>query len=143
MPRVNLSGVATSFEILPEGKFPANFTRFKNGVSKNKNLTVSLEFTLSPEARVMRADTGVEESLGGRKAFRTFAFTDNALWAFKKTLIQLGVPSDDPRLEDNSGIDTDEILAEYIGADVTLDITRTEYEGKPSNNVEIVDDLSW
>lgn len=140
MPVVNLEGVSTGFDLLPEGKFPANFTRFKNGKSKANNLTVSLEFTLATGAEAMLPDGSVK-NLAGSKAFRTFAFTDNALWAFKKCLIQLGMPSDDPRLE--SQLNSDEVLAELIGAEVTLAVTVSEWEGKPSNNVDIVDDLSW
>jgi hypothetical protein len=140
MPVVNLEGVSTGFEVLPEGKFRAVFARFKNGVSKARNATVSVEFVINDGEGVELPD-GTFKNLGGSKAFRTFAFTDNSLWAFKKALIQLGMPSDDPRL--NTVIDSDEVLGELVGAEVMLAVTAAEYDGKPSNNVEIVDDLSW
>lgn len=140
MPIIDLEGVSTGFELLPPGKYRANFTAFKNGVSKAKNPTVSVAFTIQEGEGVDLPD-GTFKNLGGSKAFRNFAFTDKSLWAFKKSLIQLGMASDDPRL--NARIDSDEVLSELVGAEVVLAVTVGEYEDKPTNNVEIVDDLSW
>lgn len=133
MPLVNLAGVGTGFAVLPEMQCDAVFTGFKNGISKNRNPRVSCEFTLGESAG----------EHAGSKAFTNYTFTEAALWAFKKAVIQMGIPADDPRLEDPSGIDSDELLSEVMGCSVRLNITRGEYEGKANNQVEIIDDLSW
>lgn len=139
MPRVALAGVGTGFSLLPTGQAGAVFTKYTNGTARTtKNPKVNLEFTFK------EGEALGDESVGGRKAFINFTFTENSLWAFKKGLIQLGITPDDPRLEDPEGIDSDEVLSEVMGAEVIIAVgLRDGDDGKTYNNFEIVDDLSW
>lgn len=132
MPKVNLKGVSTSFELLPDGDYTAIFTKFTNGKTAKNDDKVSHEFTIV-----------TPEELKGRKAFRTFTLTENALWAWKGEAVAMGA---DPEALESEDVDTDEVLTELLNNDMNLRISHHADPNDPKkiyNDVSVVADNSW
>lgn len=132
MPKVNLKGVSTGFELLPDGDYKAIFTKFTNGKTAKGDDKVSHEFTITEP-----------DELKGRKAFRTFTLTDSALWAWKSEAVAMGA---DPEALESEEVDTDDILSELVNNDMSLRISHHADPSDPNkvyNDVNVVADNSW
>jgi hypothetical protein len=127
---VNLEGVKTTLELVPDGVYPARFTKRTFGQSKTKNPKVDLEFIFDPEAG---------EGAAGRKAFVTCSLQTQALFKIKKTLIEMG--ADPESLE--GPIDLEKELDDLIGASATIRVGHHEYNDTDHNDFDVVSNDSW
>jgi hypothetical protein len=127
---VNLAGIKTTLELLPDGTFPARLTKSTAGKSKANNNKISLEFTFEPEAG---------EEIGGRKAYVEVALTDNALWKVKRTLIDLGY---DPDLLEGP-VNVKEAFETLLGADAVIRVGHHEYQNNIHNDFYVISPDSW
>lgn len=109
------------FEAFEAGTYNGKLTGYKFKTSKNNKPMVTLEFTLEGE-------------LEGRKVWDNFTLTPSALPYIKTALVALGVNPD----EFGASVDLTSIIGGCIGTPCTLEISRGEYNGKPTNNVERV-----
>lgn len=127
---VNLAGVRTTLEVIPDGKYPANFVGKKFAMSKTNNPKCTLEYTFTAEAG---------EEIAGRKAFVECSLQPQSLFKIKKAMIDMGM---DP--EDLEGqIDLDEALDAMIGAETTIRVGHHEWEGSTRNDYYVVSPDSW
>lgn len=122
--KINLKGVG-EFTPVDAGHYPATFTAYKFGKTKETaDDKVDVTFTLSDGAG----------EFAGRKQFRTFTFTEKALWAFKNFLVVLGHDIE----ELNEEIDPQVALQTKLGTEVVLLLDVKEYpagSGKMKNEV--------
>jgi len=114
-----MSGVSDSFEPIPDPQVDAVFTKFDITAAQSSGVPYAkLEFTVTtPEYK-------------GRKIWRNCSFDPKALWALKGALVAFGVPAETMETD----FDVEELLEEYIGSEVTLDISINEYT-KPDGSV--------
>lgn len=111
--RIDFTGVSSSgnFEALEEGNYSAKISSVKQDVSKAGNPMLTIEFTLTEPA--------------GRKMWRYFALTPNALWALKGFLedLEFDLPQD-------GEFDFDE--TELVGEEVILEIGQKPHYQDPN-----------
>lgn len=121
-----MKGVAVGFEPVPDGDYVAIFTAFKNGVTKNNDPLIRLQFTVN-----------TPEEHAGKKLFmqQTVIATGEKsnLHFLKKCLVDLGADPDDL----DGPIDTDVILNDLVGGEVTLKVGHREHNGQVYNDVNI------
>lgn len=119
--KVNLAGVSDSFEPVPEGIYEGALTGFKVAEAKSSpgQQYVSLEFTLA------------EGEFAGRKIWKNHSLQAQALWALKRTLLDLGADSEE--LEQD--FDLEELLDTLKGDSVQLEVGQRTYEGKIQNDL--------
>lgn len=127
---VNLEGVKTSLELIPDGTYPANLTKREFGMSKKDKPKVSLEFVLA-------ADAG--EEIAGRKAFVECSLQPQALFKVKKVMIDLGM---DPE-ELEGPVDLEAALEILLGADATIKVGHHEFNGAMHNDFYVISPDSW
>lgn len=129
MPVVNTKGVATGFEIIPDGTYPAVFTRYKNGKSAAQQDKATAIFTLK----------GPKE-MDGKTVPTDYSFVDDALWRWKGDMIKLGVPAS--ALE-NPQTNTDQVMDLVKGRECLIKVGHREWQGRIFNTVDIIDKDSW
>lgn len=105
--KISFQGVKTEFEPIPNGEYTCSFVSWKEGItgpnSKNPGEPkMDLSFAVT-------GDVEGEEEFKGRRLFRTVTFSPESLWAFKRTMANLGSTAD---WEDPEGIDVDAICRE-------------------------------
>lgn len=127
---VNLEGVKTSLEVIPDGIYPATFTKRTFGMSKANQPKLDLEFTFSGDAG---------EEVSGRKGFVTCSLQPQALFKVKKALVDLGVDPD----ELEGPIDLERAFDDLIGAEAAIRVGHHEYQGQDRNDFYIVSQDSW
>src|SRR5262245_40920114 len=110
---VDLAGVKTTLDIIPDGTYPARYTAVKAGKSKNNNDKFDLEFVLNTD----------DDEINGRKAFVQVTVTENSLWRVKKTLVDLGY---DPSALEGK-VNLNEAFEELLGADAVIKVGHHEY----------------
>jgi len=128
---VNLAGVKTTLEVIPDGTYPARFTEWKAANSKANQPKVTLISVFDQEAG---------EEVAGRKAFVECSLQPQALFKIKKSLIDMGADPDD--LEEN-GLDLEPILNGLIGNDHMVRVGHHEYNGALHNDFYIVPSDGW
>src|SRR3990167_4114796 len=104
MTEVNLEGIKTELEVLPAGEYEAIFNDYSVGQAQSGNTTVKTVFIVS------------DGEYSGRRLYRNFSLLPQALWAFKKFLVDLGVSPED--LEGRVVIE--EIMPEVLTAPVKI-----------------------
>lgn len=120
MPRINLAGVKTTFEAIPEGRYPAVFTGFKNKTNKNRDLMIVAEFTLK------------DDEYSGQKAWNNFNIDETGTRYFKLFLIAMGASEEVVE----GDFDSDEILPAFIGDPCELVIgPPSTYNGQERTNI--------
>jgi hypothetical protein len=135
VPKVNLAGVKTSFDLIPDGLYDGMFTAFENKKIKNGN----------NKGGDMVAHTYVITEDGewkGRKLFKNYPLTEAALWSWKGDAITLGADADALETE----IDTDDVLATVLNNSVKLKVSShadPNDDQKFYNDVSLVGDTSW
>lgn len=122
---VNLAGVKTKVEAIPDGAYQAVFTGKQFAMSKSNQPKVTTTWTFSAEAG---------EDVAGRKAFIEYSLQPQALWKLKRDLIRLGVDADS--LETN--IDIDELLEDLKGTEGTIHVGHHYYQGNLHNDFNVV-----
>jgi hypothetical protein len=127
---VQLEGVKTSLDVIPDGTYPANLTKRTFGMSKAKQPKVSLEFVFSSEAG---------EDIAGRKAFVEASLQPQALFKVKKILIDLGMDPDD--LE--GPVDLEAAFDDLMGAETTIKVGHHEYNNAEHNDFYVISPDSW
>ena len=127
---VNLAGIKTTLEVIPDGVYPARMTKCARGKSKANNDKYSLEFTFEQDAG---------EEISGRKAYVEVAVTDNTLWRVKRTLLDLGLEPDS--LE--GPVNLSEAFEACLGGDATIRVGHREYNGQERNDFFVVSPDSW
>jgi hypothetical protein len=140
MPRVSTKGISTGFAALPGGEYDANIFEHKEGTSKAGEDKHTVQWSVA------------EEGFEGRRLFSHYSLQAKALWKIKSDLLAIagpefeinGVPLADI-LEDEDGWDTTEVwdaVKEGIESGelmpARLKVTESEYNGKPSNDVEVI-----
>lgn len=133
--KVNLEGVKTNFEALPEGEYTVALEKWtekrakvKDGAKTSTSTNISLTL-----------DVVEPEQYQGRKLFKQINVADDGgnLWSLKRELIKMGVPAD--TLEEDD-LDTDTLFASVkTGGTFMVKASIRLYEGKEQNDVEIVD----
>lgn len=127
-PSVDFTGVTEGFEPIPDGKQPATLEAWewndtpKSSNAKTDDPTVALTFRIS------------DGEFEGRKMFRNYSMSRQALWAFKRALVRLGI---DPS-ELDGDIDLDEIMPDLVGAECVLKIGHHMWEGEARNDIKDV-----
>ena len=138
MAKINFQGVKTEFEPVPGGIYESKFHDYKFGLVKTGanqgQRSVNLQFAITEE--------GVWKN---RRLFRFCTFTQESLWAFKRTMSALGAEVD---WEDPEGIDDEEVCKSVKGAPCILVVSIRENEVEdpvtheikmvPQNNVDDV-----
>lgn len=121
MAVVDLTGIKTELELMPEDIYPATLSAWTyNAKSKSSNdPNVSLEFEVS------------QGEYEGRKLFRVQSLGAKSLWSFKRALIRLGTDPD----ELEGPIDLEDIMPPLVGAPCHLKVGQHEYDGEMRNNV--------
>lgn len=127
---VQLQGVKTSLELIPDGVYPANLTKRTFGMSKTNNPKVTLEFVFSGEAG---------EEIAGRKAFVECSLQSQALFKVKKVLIDLGMDPDD--LE--TGVDLEAAFDNLMGVEASIRVAHHEHQGAQHNDFYVQSPDSW
>lgn len=127
---VNLEGVKTSLEVIPDGTYPANLTKRSFGMSKANQPKVVLEFVFSEEAG---------EEIGGRKAFVECSLQPQALFKVKKVLVDLGMDPD----ELETAIDLEAAFDNLMGAEAQIRVGHHDWQGSPRNDFYVVSPDSW
>lgn len=129
---VNLAGVKTSFEPMPEDKYYSKFSGMEYreaGVGKAKD---AKDDYLSCEFTVTESIDGDGE-FAGRKLWSNKSLAVQSLWAYKVMMLALG--ADPESLEGK--IDTENDTKKFLGATVVLDVgVKTAPDGKPTNEVK-------
>ena len=94
--KIDFTGVSGggNFEPLPEGNYPAVITKASSGISQAGNPKLEFEFTLE----------------NGRKQWRHFALTPNAMWALKEFLEQMEFELPEGEFE----FDPEELVGERV-----------------------------
>lgn len=126
MPSINLAGVRTGFDLIPDGIYQAKLVGYKNGTAKSGNSIVTMEFDFIDD----------DEETKGRKAWVNFTLTDTSFFAIKRAFIDLGVDPDS--LEGN--VDTDEVLDGLVadGTEAWIKVGRHEYQGREHQDYTVV-----
>jgi len=119
--RVDLTGVSTTFEPLPQGYYQAVVEKCEQTLSKEKK---------TPMLRWVFNVTEPEE-FAGRKAFYNTMLVKNSLWVLKRLLIALGLGTEESLTGE---IEFDE--EDAIGLPCTLVVVPSEYEGKAGSQVD-------
>lgn len=127
---VDLEGVKTSLELVPDGTYPARLTKTTFGKSKVNQPKVSLEFVFNEDS---------PEEVAGRKAFVECSLQPQALFKVKKTLIDLGY--DPEALE--AKVDLEQAFEELAGADAMIKVGHHEYQETDHNDFYVVSPDSW
>lgn len=105
------------------GTYEATLTELKYGTSKAGQPKLDFVFTLT--------DSEVE----GRKAFTSKSLQPNAIWSTKEALVALGM---EPEALSGTDVDTDDITAQVVGNSCRVVLSRGEYNGKPTQQVDKV-----
>lgn len=129
---VNLEGVKTSLDVIPDGKYPAKFSKYTFGMSKANQPKVDLEY-------IFDNDGGDDNPAAGRKAFVNASLQPQALFKIKKILIDMG--TDPESLEGQ--VDLEQALAACVGADTMIKVGSHEFEGSTRNDFYVVSPDSW
>lgn len=135
MPRVDLKGVKTTFELVPDGDYEGMFTEFKNlkikgGDNKGKDM-VAHTYVITEDGEWK-----------GRKLFKNYPLTEAALWSWKGDAITMGADPEELETE----LDTDDVLRGLMNNSVKLRISNhadPNDENKFYNDVALVADNSW
>lgn len=126
--KVSTQGVATGFEPLPADIYRAALLKYIEKRSKAGFPAFNTEWTVISNA-------AGEDKYEGRKLFISGSLQAHALFTIKRIGVALGVGDD--VLEDPEGWDPAEILPDFYSNEVELLVTMSEYNGKPSNNVDV------
>lgn len=129
---VQLEGVKTSLEVIPDGKYPAKLTKHTFGVSKEKKPKVDCEF-------IFDSDGGDDNPAAGRKAFVGFSLQPQALFKIKRALIDMGMEPE----ELEGPVDIDAALSTLAGAEAMIRVTHHEWEGSTRNDFNVASPDSW
>lgn len=129
---VNLEGVKTTLEVIPDGKYPSKMSKYTFAMSKANQPKVTLEF-------IFDNDGDDNNPAAGRKAFVECSLQPQALFKIKKALIDMG--ADPETLE--GPVDLEQALSACIGADATISVKHHEYEGSQRNDFYVVSPDSW
>lgn len=127
---VQLAGVKTSLELVPDGTYPANMTKVTFGMSKTQNPKVTLEFVFTGEAG---------EEIAGRKAWVECSLQTQALFKIKRTLVDLGMDPD----ELEGPVDLDAALNAMLGCEATIKVGHHDYQGNAHNDFYVISPDSW
>lgn len=127
---VQLEGVKTSLEVIPDGMYPATMTKRTFAMSKANQPKVVLEFTFGAEAG---------EAAAGRKGFVECSLQVQALFKVKKVLVDMGVDPDD--LE--GPVDLEATLDGLMGAQAIIKVGHHEYNSAIHNDFYVVSPDSW
>lgn len=127
---VNLAGVKTSLDLVPDGTYLARLTKATFAKSKANNDKATLEFTF---------DTEAGEEVGGRKGYVDVPITDNSLWRVKRTLVDLGV--DPESLEGPVNLKT--AFEDLLGCDAAIRVGHHEFDNRLHNDFYVVSPDSW
>ena len=118
--RVDMTGVSTTFEPLPQGYYQAVVGKCEEKIAKeSKNPMLKWTFDI----------TEPEEFIG-RHAYTNTVLTKDSLWVLKRLLMALGLGTE----ESLSGVIEFEV-EETLGLPCTLVIVPDEYEGKATSRV--------
>lgn len=118
---VDMTGVSTTFEPLPQGYYQAVVEKCEQTLSKEKK---------TPMLRWVFNVTEPEEFIG-RKAFYNTMLVKNSLWVLKRLLIALGFGT-----EESLDGDLEFEEEDMIGSACTLVVVPDEYEGKTTSRVD-------
>lgn len=132
MPVVNLKGVSTTYQLVEDGDYDGIFTKYENAKTRKGDNMVVQTYTI--------AEDGESK---GRKLFRRYTLTENALWAWKADAIVMGADPDE--LEDEQ-VDTDKVLDKLLNNNVRIRVSHhadPDDENKVYNDVELIADNSW
>lgn len=127
---VNLEGVKTSLEVVPDGTYDARLVKRTFGMSKANQPKVTLEF-------VFNEDQG--EGVAGRKAFVECSLQPQALFKVKRTLINMGVDPD----ELETAIDLEAQFDALAGAEARIKVAHHMYNDAAHNDFDVVAPESW
>jgi hypothetical protein len=138
MPVVNYD--VKEFEAVPAGRYNVRLAGYKNGKTGANSKSPGADKT-SVELTIV----GAGDEFDGRKLFRTFTFSEGALYFFKEFAVAFGY--DEDVFYEGAEIDTDAILDSLIGAEAVVDVVdEREYNGKRQNditNVMSLDEASF
>lgn len=99
--KISFAGVKTEFEPVPSGIYESKFSSYKFGKTKEKQEDkVDLQFAITEE-----------NEWRNRRIFRTCTFNADSLWAFKRTMTNLGAEVD---WEDSEGVDPEAICRSVL-----------------------------
>ena len=124
---VDMTGVSTTFEPLPQGYYQAVVEKCEQTVSKEKQ-TPMLRWVFN----VIEP-----EEFAGRKAFTNTMLVKSSMWVLKRLLIAIGLGTEESLSvkdeEGNTIIEFDE--EDTLGLECTVVIVPHEYEGRSTTQV--------
>lgn len=123
--RVYLKDVQTSGAPIGPGMFPVEVTKceLKQGKNAPHNPYLGMELTVIDH-----------EEFNGRKLFFNVGLTENSLWALKGSLLALGF--DESSVDDEEGLDVNEIIEEVVGQQAVAEVQLRPYNGEERDNVK-------
>jgi hypothetical protein len=127
---VNLEGVKTSLEAIPDGTYDARFVKRTFGMSKEQKPKVELEY-------VFNEDQG--EGVAGRKAFVTCSLQPQALFKLKRTAIHMGAEPDDLETQ----VDLEALFDSLIGSECRIKVGHHIYNDSVHNDFDVAAPDSW
>lgn len=127
---VNLEGVKTSLEPIPDGVYDARFTKREFKMSKAKQPKVVLEY-------VFNEDQG--EGIAGRKAFLECSLQPQALFKVKRTLVHMGTDPDELETQ----IDLEAMFDALIGSEQRIKVSHHVYNDSVHNDFDVAVPDSW
>jgi len=119
--KVDLTGVSTSFEPLPQGYYQAVVESCAQVLSKEKK---------TPMIQWIFSVTEPEEFVGRKQYYNTM-LVKNSLWVLKRLLIAIGLGTEESL---DGEIEFEE--EDCIGLPCTLVIVPDEYEGKTTSKID-------
>lgn len=126
MPHVDLTGVKEELELIPDGWFPATFSK----VTYNEEAQNSGEPYLACQFSI--SDGAYED----RKLTRNYSLTKQSLWAFKRLLVRgLGVDREEA---DKNIPDVEEFMEELLGEECFIQVGHHKYNGELRNDLKNV-----
>jgi hypothetical protein len=129
VPKIDFSQ-AKELKAVPAGTYEAVLTEQKIFTAKSSNQeAIALTFTIQDENFPEHE---------GRKQWRNYSLQPQALWALKKSLVDLGC---DPE-ELEGTVDLEEVIGQLIGNKCLIEVGVRMYEGEERNEVRKVRPLS-